>query len=228
MNSPHDIGGMQRFGPVTVETAEPVFHTAWERSVLALMLGLAGQGYFNADQFRAARETVPPARYLVSRYFELWLYAVEQLMTERIPETEIDARVEQLRAGRGAEPVTRDPELAQRLHRQLRAGHSTAGDAGAARRFAVGDAVRTRTMHPEGHTRLPRYARDKRGVVEAVYPAFPLPDRVALGRDPHPEHLYCVRFSAQELWGDSAETGCEIYLDLWESYLRAGGIADDR
>lgn len=228
MNSPHDIGGMQRLGPVTVETDEPVFHAGWERTVLGLMLALAGQGHFNADQFRGARETVPPAEYLVSRYFELWLHAVERLMAQAVSSAEIDARVELLRAGHTAARPAGDPALAGRLLGQLRAGHSTAGDAGTPRRYAVGDQVRTRTTHPESHTRLPRYARGKRGVVEAVYPAFPLPDRVAQGLDPRPEHLYCVRFPAEELWGDSAEPGCEVHLDLWETYLHAGGTADER
>ena len=27
----HDLGGMQGFGPVEIETDEPVFHADWER-----------------------------------------------------------------------------------------------------------------------------------------------------------------------------------------------------
>ena len=219
MNSPHDIGGMQRFGPVPRETDEPVFHADWERTVFAIMLGLAGQGRYNADHFRGARETIPPARYLTSRYYELWLYAIEQLLTGTIDADEIEARVAQLRADPDASaPQGLDPELADRLHQGLHDGVSTAGAAATPRRFQVGDAVRTRNAHPPGHTRLPRYARDKQGVVEALYPAFPVPDRADAG-DYAPEHLYCVRFTAEELWGDSAEPGCEVHLDMWESYL---------
>lgn len=219
MNSPHDIGGMQRFGPVVREDHEPVFHAGWERSVFSIMLALAGQGRYNADHFRSARETIPPHRYLTSRYYELWLHAVEQLLADLVPAEEIAAKVEQLRADPAAGGVDRlDPELAESLHRGLREGHSTAGPAADARRFAVGDHVRTRNAHPDGHTRLPRYARDKSGVIESVYPAFPVPDRADAG-DYTPEHLYCVRFSAEQLWGDDAEACCDIRLDMWESYL---------
>ncbi len=212
---------MQQFGPVPREVDEPVFHADWERKIFSMMLGLAGQGRFNADQFRAARETIAPARYLTSRYFELWLHAVEKLLVGTIERNEIDARVEELRADPALTPVTAvDPALADRVRRQLRQGYSTAGQAPTPRRHNVGDPVRTRNVHPPGHTRLPRYARDKRGVIEALYPAFPVPDRIAHGLDPRPEHLYCVRFEAQELWGESAERGCEVYVDMWESYLR--------
>jgi nitrile hydratase len=219
MNSPHDIGGMQGFGPVTRETDEPVFHAEWERTVFAIMLGLAGQGRYNADHFRSARETIPPPRYLASRYYELWLFAVERLLADTITPDEIAAKVEQLRADPTAGAPTRtDPELAESLSRGLRDGHSTAGPDPRPRRYAVGDTVRTRNAHPAGHTRLPRYARDKRGVIEALYPAFPVPDRADDG-DYAPEALYCVRFSADELWGESAEPRCDVRLDMWESYL---------
>ena len=220
MNSPHDIGGMQRFGPVPRDADDPVFHARWERTIFAIMLGLAGQGRFSADEFRSARETIPPPRYLTSRYYELWLHAVEQLVAGTIHPDEVEAKVEQLRVDADAAPPTvLDPELADSLHRQLREGHSTAGPVPAPRRYRLGQAVRTRNEHPPGHTRLPRYARDKQGVIEALYPAFPVPDRADAG-DLRPQHLYCVRFAAQELWGDSAERGCAVHLDMWESYLQ--------
>ena len=219
MNSPHDVGAMQQFGAVAVATDEPVFHDDWERTVFAIMLGLAGQGRYNADHFRSARETIPPHRYLASRYYELWLHAVERLLAGTIETAEIDAKVEQLRRNPSATaPRLLDPELAETLHHGLREGHSTAGDPGRPRRFAVGDTVRTRNDQPAGHTRLPRYARDKTGIVEALYPAFPVPDRADDG-DYRPEHLYCVRFTGDELWGRSAEASTEVHLDMWESYL---------
>src|SRR5438093_4869603 len=43
-------------------------------------------------------------------------------------------------------------------------------------RFKVGDRVRTRNVHPPGHTRLPGYARFKAGVVESVHGPHLLPD----------------------------------------------------
>ena len=34
-------------------------------------------------------------------------------------------------------------------------------------------------------------------------------------------HLYCVRFEAVELWGESAAPRSAVYADLWEPYLQA-------
>ena len=47
--------------------------------------------------------------------------------------------------------------------------------------FAVGDAVVTRNVHPAGHTRLPRYARGKRGVIHRLTArrSSPTPTRTA-------------------------------------------------
>ena len=33
------------------------------------------------------------------------------------------------------------------------------------------------------------------------------------------QYLYTVRFSARELWGEAANPGDTVYLDLWEEYL---------
>ena len=85
--------------------------------------------------------------------------------------------------------------------------------------FAAGDAVRTVVMHPPGHTRLPRYARGKRGEVEAVQGFFVLPDSNAHGRGEAPEWLYTVVFEAAELWGRDADPASRVSIDAWESYL---------
>ena len=66
---------------------------------------------------------------------------------------------------------------------------------------------------------MPRYARDKPGLIRRVHGAFVLPDTNAHRLGECPEHVYSVRFAAEELWGDSAEVGATVYLDLWESYL---------
>lgn len=222
VNGLHDLAGMHGFGPVPIEADEPVFHASWERSIFAVMLALAGQGLFNTDAFRWARESIHPSRYLSCRYFELWLHAVEQLLAGVLDPAEIAARTEELRHGAAAvHRGSGDSGLADRLNRLLWEGASTAGAARTRRRFGVGAEVRSRNTHPDGHTRLPMYARDKRGFVEAAYPAFPLPDHQAHAPDPRTEHVYCVRFDAEELWGDSAEPGCAVHLDMWESYLES-------
>jgi nitrile hydratase subunit beta len=219
MNGIHDLGGMHGIGPVVVEADEPVFHAAWEARVAGMMLALGGTGHYNADTFRGQRETVPAHRYLASRYYELWLYAVEQLIADLVSSDELEATVEQLRRGERTVPQVLDPTMAQRVRQGLRDGHSTAGQAPQPHRYAVGQAVRARMIHPDGHTRLPRYVRGRVGVIESLYPAFPLPDRNGRGGDPTPENLYCVRFTGEELWGPDSEPNAEVLIDLWECYL---------
>jgi nitrile hydratase subunit beta len=93
---------------------------------------------------------------------------------------------------------------------------------GATPRFAPGDPVRTREMHPHGHTRLPRYARGKPGVIHRCHGIHVFPDTNAHGRGEQPQPLYSVRFDARELWGEAAEPNQAVHIDLWESYLLPG------
>ncbi|MEU2262637.1 SH3-like domain-containing protein [Streptomyces sp. NPDC019645] len=84
-------------------------------------------------------------------------------------------------------------------------------------RFAAGAVVRTAHHDPPHHTRLPRYARGKRGTVVEPEGRAPLADRNAQGRGDAPlEQVYAVRFPARELWGEGDH---EVVLDLFESYL---------
>ena len=88
-------------------------------------------------------------------------------------------------------------------------------------RFAVGDAVMVRDIHPPGHTRVPRYVRGKRGVVVRVAPRFVFPDIAGHGRRAHREPTYHVEFPARDLWADAAASSETVIVDLWESYLEA-------
>jgi nitrile hydratase subunit beta len=82
-------------------------------------------------------------------------------------------------------------------------------------RFTVGSRVRARSTDPDGHTRLPRYARGHVGEVLDVRGHWPLPDLVVRGIS-RTEPVYAVRFPAAELWGSGTHS---VILDLWESYL---------
>ena len=86
-------------------------------------------------------------------------------------------------------------------------------------KFKVGERVLTRNMHPIGHTRLPRYARARHGTISCDHGVFIFPDAHALGEGKKPQHLYSVRFTANELWGPGASSRDGIYLDLWDDYL---------
>jgi nitrile hydratase subunit beta len=83
MNGVHDMGGQQGFGPVKREPHEPLFHADWEKRALGLTLAMGATGQWNIDLSRSARESLPPAIYLGSSYYEIWIHALEVLMLER-------------------------------------------------------------------------------------------------------------------------------------------------
>jgi nitrile hydratase len=83
----------------------------------------------------------------------------------------------------------------------------------------VGDRVRTRDLNPETHTRLPRYARGRTGVVECVRGFHVFPDTVAIGEGEKPQWLYTVLFEGRELWGDSTDPTLKVSIEAWEPYL---------
>jgi nitrile hydratase subunit beta len=86
-------------------------------------------------------------------------------------------------------------------------------------RYLIGQQVRARKMNPPGHTRLPRYARGRTGVVERDRGVQAFPDTNVYGRGENPQHVYSVRFAARELWGEAASARDSVYIDLWEDYL---------
>ena len=110
---------------------------------------------------------------------------------------------------------------AHAMHEALLRGGPSDRPANTEPRFAPGGAVRTVNEHHEGHTRLPRYARGRMGVVERTLGHHVFPDSRAAGRGEDPRWLYRVRFDARELWGSVAHDGDVVTLDLWEPYLRA-------
>jgi nitrile hydratase len=74
-------------------------------------------------------------------------------------------------------------------------------------------------MHPEIHTQLPRYARDKLGTIEAICGCHVYPDTAAMGAGDNPQWLYTIVFSARELWGEEADPNVTISIEAFELYL---------
>lgn len=216
MNGVHDMGGMHGFGPVIPEPNEPVFHADWEARVLAMRVMMGAWRRWNIDAGRLSIEQMRPDRYLALSYYEKWF---ESLVTLSLNAGLITP--EELARGQKADdaPVVAPAVPAERAAAVLAAGGPTLRDATAAPRFAVGDWVRARNINPEGHTRLPRYARGHRGVIELLHGAHVFPDSNARFAGEAPQPLYTVRFSARELWGADAPAADEVCLDLWESYL---------
>lgn len=241
MNGGHDLGGMHGLGPIAPEPEgeEPVFHAEWERRAFALTLAMGALGQWNIDMSRHARERQHPADYLRRSYYENWLAGLETLLIESGMVT-----IEELRTGFPRAPAPNDLRArvltAGRVGETLAKGGPAALAVEAAPRFRAGDQVRVRNLHPEGHTRAPRYVRGRLGTIQEHHGAHVIPDlNAAASREGG--HLYGVRFAAVELWGEPFSGPAEareaserlsgqpseatsrgsgaVHIDLWECYL---------
>jgi nitrile hydratase subunit beta len=215
MNTAHDMGGGQGFGAIQeTDPNAPLFHAEWEKRVMALTLAMGGTASWNIDESRAARESIPPAKYLSSSYFEIWFGGLQKLMLERgmLTQAEIDAG-KMLQA-----PVVLTKKLnAADVPAALAKGSPVDKPTSTVAQFNVGERVRAKVMNPNSHTRLPRYARGRTGTIEAIRGFHYFPDTHALGVD-EAQWLYTVRFEAAELWGTDT-TASAVYVDCWQSYL---------
>jgi nitrile hydratase len=216
MNGAQDLGGMMGFGRIEIEPDEPWFHAQWERRAFGVTLAMGATGSWTLDASRHARESLPPPEYLASRYYEIWTKGVEKLVVQAGLVTE-----DELRQGKALVPPVPVKRVlkAEDVPAVLARGGPTERPAEQPARFAAGDQVVTRNMHPKEHTRLPRYARGRRGVVELVHGAHVFPDSNAHGRGENPQWLYTVRFTGRELWGEDADPHLVVSIDAWESYL---------
>jgi nitrile hydratase subunit beta len=217
MDGVHDMGGMHGFGKVEPEQNEPVFHAPWEGRTLALNRAMGYTGVWTIDQTRAGIEALPPDVYLSSSYYRKWELRLENMIVALGL-----AGADELKAGHALRPgktLKRKLDAAE-VPNTLSRG-SFARPAQAPARFKPGDRVRTKNIHPATHTRLPRYARGKSGVVEAIRGCHVYPDTVAIGEGENPQWLYTVLFDGRELWGEAADPSLKVSIEAFEPYLEA-------
>ena len=210
------MGGMHGMGPVEYEKDEPVFHAPWEARAYALTRAMGAWGKWNLDASRHERELIPAGDYLRMSYYEKWIAGLIELLVKTGLATRVE--VESGKSARGAAKAV--PALtAAQVPLMTRRGGAYRRDVEVTPSFQVGQAVRARNLHLTGHTRLPRYARGKMGVVERDHGVFVFPDTNAHFLGEKPQHVYSVRFAARELWGQQAAPRDAVYLDMWDDYL---------
>lgn len=214
MNSIHDLGGMDGWGPVSPEPNEPTFHEAWEGRVHAIQRAMSYTGIWNIDQSRASIEAMNPVDYVTFSYYKKWFLGLERRLQSH---GLVDA--DELAAGQSLRPgKTLSRKLTPADIPTLKRGEFSRPPS-AEPLFISGDRVRTRNLNPTTHTRLPRYARDKVGTVEANRGCHVFPDSVASGQGENPQWLYTVAFSARTLWGADADESITISIEAFEPYL---------
>jgi nitrile hydratase subunit beta len=215
-NTIHDMGGMHGFGPVEAEANEPPFHEAWEGRVLAMQRATGFMGLWSIDGGRASLETLPPVTYLQSSYYQRWFLGLEKRVVAHglVGQDELAAG----HSLHAAKPVRRTLNAADVPKTQTRRNYGRPSTAPA--KFKPSDRVRTVNISPTTHTRLPRYARDKEGVVEAIRGCHVYPDTAALDvHNENPQWLYTVVFTGKELWGDNADPTIKVSIEAFEPYL---------
>ena len=216
MNGVHDMGGMHGMGPIQHEKNEPVFHEPWEGRSFALNLAASAWKKWNIDARRHQIEIIPPADYLRMSYYEKWTERLLELLVRRGLVTH-----EEIESGKPApgSPKSVPPLTKEKVAVFVAKGVPTSRNVPVTPRFHSGQRVRARNINPIGHTRLPRYARGKTGTVERDHGVFVFPDTNAHFLGEKPQHVYSVRFSSRELWGEQAAARDSVYLDMWDDYL---------
>ena len=209
MDTIHDLGGMDGFGPIpnVSEDDSALFAEEWKARVWAIaMMSMtklhADRTGWSLDWYRHVLERLPPDLYLRLDYFEKWILA---MMATAVDEGVAD--VVEFAEGHSHEtgfkyiapkPLKEVPDVTPR--------------------FKPGDKVVSRRDVGTMHTRLTRYIRGRAGIVDSVIGLQPVPDEAANGII-RKEQTYVVRFLMSELWPEAANIKDSLLIDMWDSYL---------
>jgi nitrile hydratase len=215
VNGVHDMGGMHGFGRVEPEPNEPAFHASWEGRVLAVQRAMRFTCAWNIDMSRDAQERLPAHVYLSASYYQRWALGMERNALERglIDADEIAAG-HALRPGKPVERVMTKRDVGLAFTRG-----SFSRPPGQPARFKPGDRVHAKNINPPSHTRLPRYARGRDGVIEAVRGCHVFPDSITTGGGENPQWLYTVVFDGRQLWGANADPTLAVSVEAFEPYV---------
>ena len=218
MNKPHDLGGINDKRSIPTSNADDekigLIADNWTTRTLALTLATGFLKVWNLDTTRFYRECLPPYDYQASSYYKRWFLALERMIND----------FDLLSADK--EGTFSDKILSSKdVFDILRKGGPSVRSKPEPPNFFVGDIVQTKMNYENeffrgGHSRLPRYAKGKRGKIALHHNAHVFPDSNAHFKGEAPEHLYSVEFSSEELWGMNCENKNDsVTLDLWEPYL---------
>jgi nitrile hydratase len=216
----HDLGGRD-LGPIPGigqdgERSETVaiLNSLW--AVFAMNLP---QGAF-IPMVKSSFERVPKDDYLRLSYFERWAVGMEGLLVENglLERGAIDARALEL----AKNPKPHRPLMPSIVPSWPPKTWESPPEQ--TTRFQVGAQVTAKKTRAAGHSRMPGYVLGKTGTVISIdaqpRPLDDLDENGKLVKPPsEKEPLYKVKFAAKDLWGEAAEPGTDVRVDLWDSYL---------
>jgi len=218
MDSIHDLGGRQGFGAIDVHEAEEAFHEPWEGRLFGLVRAMSRPADWSLDWFRHCRELIEPADYLTRPYYDQWLQAYAAMMVNSGIAT-----VEELASGKAKMPASglAPPMTASDVDEARKGNGNFEREINEPPLFAVGDIIKVKSDGIPGHTRLPAYARGRRGIVEARHGAHVFPDANAHG-EKQAAQIYTIGFDMAELWPEAKGRRERVFLNMWEGYLERG------
>ena len=222
MDTVHDIGGRQGFGPVPWQEDhdETAFHEEWQARAFAMCMcmfaGWRGRpDVWTLDWFRHVRERIDPIDYLTHDYYDQW---VQSLAATVIDNGTI--RLEELVPSAASGKKSTSADNGNRKTDSTAKVSASHGNEATSDKptFSVGQRVLTKMSIAAFHTRLPAYARGRIGVIEEYHGFRPLADASARGVI-KPEPFYTIAFEAAELWPEAQARRERVFVDVWESYL---------
>ena len=223
MDGVHDLGGKQGYGPIKVDESDAPFHHEWEAREWGISRCARTPG-ISIDWWRHCRELIRPEDYLERPYFDSWaqtdfatyidagVMSLDEVVSGITDPDQYDKEIPPLPLNK-TQVILEDRKRAFRFDAEIDTNPI----------FSIGQEVITVRQGHDGHTRLPQYARGKRGIVHAHHGAHVFPDLSARGEETH-QHLYSIVFEANELWPEVGGTNDKVYLDLWENYLSEQSI----
>ena len=222
MDTVHDIGGRQGFGPVRWQEDhdEEAFHEEWQARAFAMCVCMFAlwrgkPDVWTLDWFRHVRERIDPIDYLTRDYHDQWLQSLAATVIDNgaIRLNELVPSSARSEMSAGADKGTRKIGSTEEISTADR-NEATSGEPA----FSVGQRVRTKMSIAAFHTRLPAYVRGRVGVIEDYHGSQPLADASA-GGVIKLEPLYTIAFEAASLWPEAQARRECVFVDAWESYL---------
>ena len=131
---------MHGLGKVVVESNEPIFHARWEKVVFAINFAVPA----NSDEFRHSIEKMNGVHYLSSRYYEHWLYGLENILLEKgmINKADLDKRTQMFKKGSfGETPRIENPNITEYFLKLIKEGGPSDRDVRRNPKFKLGDHV---------------------------------------------------------------------------------------